>query len=73
MPFKCFSCGLSFDTAEKFTEHSLAHKMQLDNPEKRGLVCPKCGKPIPIDSSEADYTGSIVCPGCEQTVKVAWV
>lgn len=65
MPFKCFSCGLSFDTAEEFMKHKLSHKEP-----KKGLICLRCGKPIPLDSSKASYRGKILCPGCGQTMQV---
>lgn len=69
MPFKCFTCGLTFRTAEEFMEHKLSHKEQ---PEKgpKGPICLKCGKPLPLDSSKANYRGNIVCPGCGQTMEV---
>ena len=70
MPFKCFSCGLSFDTAEEFSKHGLAHKNQLENPEGKGLFCLKCGEPFSIDSSEADYTCSVVCPSCSHILDI---
>ena len=66
MPFKCFSCGLSFDTLEEFVEHRLSHKEQ----PKKGPICLRCGKPIPLDSSKANYSGNILCPSCGQTMKV---
>lgn len=70
MPFKCNTCGLSFETADEFTKHRLVHQGESEKPEKRGLICLGCGKPIPTDSSKLDYTGDIVCPGCKQTMKV---
>jgi len=70
MPFKCFSCGLSFDTAEKYAEHSLVHQQQQECPENRGLVCLKCGEYIPVDSLEDEFTGNIVCHNCQQIVRV---
>jgi DNA-directed RNA polymerase subunit RPC12/RpoP len=66
MPFKCFTCGLTFDTVEEFIKHKLSHKEQ----PKKGLICLRCGKPIPLDSSKANYRGNIVCPGCGQTMEV---
>jgi DNA-directed RNA polymerase subunit RPC12/RpoP len=66
MPFKCFTCGLTFDTTEEFIKHKLSHKEQ----PKKGPICLRCGKPIPLDSSKANYRGNIVCPDCGQTMKV---
>ena len=65
MPFRCISCVLSFDTAEEFIRHKLAHKEQ---PEK-GLVCLKCGRPIPVDPSKSSYKADIHCPDCGQKMK----
>ena len=70
MPFKCFSCGVSFGTAEEFMKHKLVHQEQSEKPEEKGLICLRCGKPIPTDSSRPNYRGDIVCPGCKQTMKV---
>ena len=67
MPFKCFLCGQSFNTAEGFMKHKLAHQEQ---PEKRGLICLRCGKPIPVDSSKENYRGDILCPRCGQKMRV---
>lgn len=67
MPFKCVSCELTFDTAEQFMNHKRAHQEQ---PEKKGLRCLKCGAPIPVDSSMANYRGEILCPNCGQKLKV---
>jgi len=74
MPFKCFSCELSFDTVEEFAAHRRAHQEQPGEqpgkqPEK-GLICLRCGKPIPVDSSKRDYRGDIPCPNCGQTMRV---
>ena len=66
MPFKCGSCGLSFDTAEEFVKHKLAHREQ----PKRGPICLGCGKPIPVDSSKANCKGDILCPSCGQLMEV---
>ena len=66
MPFKCFACGLTFDTVEEFVAHKLSHKEQ----PKKGPICLRCGKPITLDSSKANYRGDIVCSGCGQTMKV---
>ena len=66
--FKCISCGLSFDTAEEYMRHKLAHQ---ERPEKKGLVCLGCGKSIPLDSSQENYRGDITCPGCGQKLRVA--
>ena len=66
MPFECFSYGLSFDTVKEVEEHRLAHEEQ----PKRDLICLRYGKSLPVDSSKANYTGDILCPGCRQTMKV---
>jgi len=70
MPFKCSSCGMSFQVADEFMKHKLVHKEQSEIPEKKGLICFGCGKPIPIDSSKLNYSGDIVCPDCKQNMKV---
>ena len=73
MPFKCALCGLSFETPDEFMKHKLAHQEQLEKPEKKGLTCLGCGKPIPTDSYGPGYKGVIACPGCRQTMKVVIV
>ncbi|RLC91099.1 MAG: hypothetical protein DRI39_10785 [Chloroflexi bacterium] len=67
MTFKCFSCGVSFDTVEEFMEHRRLHQ---EPPEKRGLVCMNCRRDIPIDASLENYVGDIHCRGCGQKMKV---
>lgn len=69
MHFKCFSCGLTFDTAQELMEHKRSHKEQPKEGPK-GPICLKCGKPLPLDSSKANYRGNIVCLGCGQTMEV---
>jgi len=73
MPFKCALCGLSFETPDEFTNHKLAHQKQLEKqegPERKGLICLRCGKPIPTDSYEPNYKGVVTCHGCKETMKV---
>jgi DNA-directed RNA polymerase subunit RPC12/RpoP len=70
MPFKCFPCGLSFDTVEEFAAHKRAHQEQPGRQPGKGPVCLKCGKPILLDSSKRDYRGDIPCPNCGQTMRV---
>ena len=70
MPYKCGACGLSFETADEFIKHKIVHQEKSEKPEKKGLICLRCGKPIPTDSSKPNYTGDIVCPACKQTMKV---
>jgi len=70
MPFKCFACGLTFDSVEDFMQHKLAHKGQAERPEKRGLACMSCRKSIPVDSTLANYVGDIGCPSCGQRMRV---
>ena len=73
MPFKCSSCGLSFETADEFVKHKLSHQEQTERPErpeKKGLICLGCGNPIPADYYGPNYRGDIVCPSCKQTMKV---
>jgi len=70
MPFKCGLCGLSFDTPDEFVKHKLAHQAQQEKPEKKGLICLNCGRPIPTNSYGLNYKGVIACPGCNQAMKV---
>ena len=65
MPFRCFSCGLSFDTVEEFVEHKLVPQEQ---PE-RGMIL-RGDKPVPASSSKPNYRGDMLCPNCGQTIKV---
>jgi DNA-directed RNA polymerase subunit RPC12/RpoP len=73
MPFKCALCGLSFETPDDFVKHKLAHQQQQEKPEKKGLTCLRCGKPIPNNFYGPNYKGVISCPDCRQTMKVVMV
>ncbi len=72
MPFKCFSCGVTFDSVEDFVEHRRSHHGQPEAEEKRrrGLTCLGCGAPIAVDPSKANFRGDISCPTCGQVMKV---
>ncbi|OGO04133.1 MAG: hypothetical protein A2Y91_08240 [Chloroflexi bacterium RBG_13_54_8] len=66
MPFKCASCGITFDTGEDFIKHKRSHQ----EGGKKRLVCLRCGRPIAIDASKANYRGDVLCPGCGQKIRV---
>jgi uncharacterized CHY-type Zn-finger protein len=67
MVFKCFACGLSFESAEEFMEHKRSHQ---EKPEKKPLICMTCRKVITLDSTLADYVGDLRCRNCGQDMKV---
>lgn len=68
MHYKCFSCGAEFDNLEQLASHKKRH--QSSAPEKKGVICLGCGRPIPIDPSQANYSGPLTCPGCHRTMRV---
>ncbi len=71
MPFRCASCNLTFESAEEFMAHKRNHKkVSTAKPEGQGLLCLKCGKPIPLSISQANYRGAITCLTCGQTMRV---
>ena len=68
MPFKCLSCGISFETAEEFIQHKRGHQEQPVKEAPRGLICLWCGKPIPVDSN---YKGDVRCSACGKRMTVS--
>ena len=70
MPFKCISCGLSFDVAEDFIKHKLTHQGQAAKTDKKAPACLGCGKPFPADYLKTDYSGDITCPNCGRVAKI---
>ncbi len=62
MPFRCFSCALSFDTVGKFVEHKFAeHKPVHQEQPERDMIL-RYEKPVPDGSSKANCEGDILCP-----------
>jgi DNA-directed RNA polymerase subunit RPC12/RpoP len=68
MQYKCFSCGAEFSNLEQLANHKKRH--QSSAPESKGVICLGCGKPIPIDSSQSNYSGPLTCPTCRRTMRV---
>lgn len=55
MSFRCFSCGITFDTVGKFVEHKFAeHRLVHQGQPERDLIL-RCGKPMSASSSKAKY------------------
>ena len=68
MRYKCVSCGIEFDTIEQLARHKKQH--QNPAPDSTGAICLGCGKAIPIDSSQLNYSGPLTCPNCRRTMRV---
>jgi len=58
---------------DDFVKHKLAHQEQAEKPDKKGLTCLRCGKPIPTDPYGPSYRGIIACSDCRQPMKVVLV
>jgi hypothetical protein len=55
MSFRCFSCGITFDTVEKFVEHKFTeHRPVHQEPPQRNTAL-TYGKPMSASSSKAKY------------------
>ena len=68
MRFKCVTCGIEFDTIEQLARHKQQH--QAGPRSSSGVICLGCGKGIPLESSKANYSGSLTCPNCRRTMTV---
>ena len=68
MRYKCVSCGIEFDTIEQLARHKQQHQNPV--PDQKGVTCLGCGRTIPIDSSQLNYSGPLTCPSCHRTMRV---
>ena len=69
MRYKCHSCGVEFDTIEQLAAHKQRHQME-ERPATSGVICLGCARRIPIEPSQANYSGPLTCPSCHRTMKV---
>jgi DNA-directed RNA polymerase subunit RPC12/RpoP len=74
MRYKCHICGIELYDIEQFANHKKQH--QESAPGTSGasntssVTCLGCGKPIPINASQANYSGPLTCPICHGITKV---
>ena len=68
MRFKCPTCGVELDDIQQFANHKKRH--QSAQPDSSGVTCLGCARKIPIDASQANYSGPLTCPSCHRTMKV---
>ena len=68
MRYRCNSCGVEFDTIDQLAAHKRLHQASQQPPS--GVTCLGWAKPIPLNSSQANYSGPLTCPHCHQTMKV---
>jgi DNA-directed RNA polymerase subunit RPC12/RpoP len=68
MRYKCFTCGIEFDSIEQLANHKRQH--QAGSQSSSGVICLGCGKSIPLESSKANYSGPLTCPNCRRTMTV---
>jgi hypothetical protein len=67
MPFRCFSCALSFDTVGKFVEHKFTeHKPVNQEPPQRDTIL-RYEETASTSSSKANCGGDILCPNWRAT------
>jgi hypothetical protein len=70
MSFRCFSCGISFDTVAKFVEHKFVeHRPGHQEQPERDMIL-RCGKPTSASASKAKYGGDSFAPIAGQPKKV---
>ena len=68
MRFKCFTCGIEFDSIEQLASYKRQH--QAGSQSSSGVICLGCGKDIPLEPSKANYSGPLTCPNCRRTMTV---
>jgi hypothetical protein len=62
MSFRCFSCGISYDTVAKFVEHKFAEHRPVHQEQPERDMILRCGKPMSASSSKAKYEGDSFAP-----------
>ncbi len=68
MRYRCNSCGIEFATIEQLAAHKRMH--QAGDRPSSGVICLGCARRIPLEPSQANYSGPLTCPSCHQTMKV---
>jgi DNA-directed RNA polymerase subunit RPC12/RpoP len=68
MRFKCVACGIEFDNIEELASHKKQH--QASSQGSSGVICLSCGKSIPLEPSQMNYSGPLTCPNCHRTMTV---
>jgi DNA-directed RNA polymerase subunit RPC12/RpoP len=68
MRFKCVTCGIEFENIEELASHKKQH--QASSRGSSGVICLGCGKSIPLEPSQMNYSGPLICPNCRRTMKV---
>jgi len=66
--FKCVTCGIEFDNIEQLASHKRQH--QGSSKGSKGVICLGCGKSIPLEPSQMNYSGLLTCPNCRRTMTV---
>jgi DNA-directed RNA polymerase subunit RPC12/RpoP len=68
MRFKCVTCGIEFENIEELASHKKQHRASSRG--SSGVICLGCGKSIPLEPSQMNYSGPLTCPNCRRTMKV---
>ncbi|MCX6009117.1 MAG: hypothetical protein NTW48_03630 [Chloroflexi bacterium] len=68
MRFKCVTCGIEFEDIEQLASHKRQH--QTSSRGSSGVICLGCGKSIPLEPSNMNYSGPLTCPNCQRTMTV---
>jgi DNA-directed RNA polymerase subunit RPC12/RpoP len=69
MRFRCATCGIEFENIEQLASHKRQHQAAapMGSP---GVTCLGCGKKIPLEPSQMNYSGPLTCPSCRRTLTV---
>lgn len=68
MRFRCIACGIEFDSIEQLASHKRQHQAAPTGPQ--GVTCLNCGRKIPLEPSQMNYSGPLTCPSCRRTLTV---
>jgi len=68
MRFKCGTCGIECENIEELARHKKVHQSASNRPQ--GVICLGCGKGIPLEPSQMNYSGPLHCPSCGRTMTV---
>jgi len=58
MSFRCFSCGISFDTVAKFVEHKFAEHRPVHQEQPKKVVIQKVGAVLAASKPHINFVDS---------------
>ncbi len=70
MRYRCVTCGIEFDNIEQLAAHKRQHQQTDPSDKSPRVICLGCGKSIPLEPTQINYSGLLRCPHCNRTMRV---